>query len=614
MSEARPEKRSRLSDEVEQVESIENNSTVPLFTKSDPWFDDGNIILSCGNTGFRVHQGVLALHSPVFKDMLTVGNPGGVLFEGCGVVALTDDADDVRHLLNAMYLIEYGSGRERSLEMLSSMLRMSTKYVVDRFRKQVIQRLSSMFPSTLAKYTAAVRDRRILAKLDPIAAVQLSLDCDVPSILPTALYLCIIREEKTSAVLQELCQAVYRDNVMPQSQPAYHRILFEKRLRELLDGVFEAHDRDKIWAHPVGDSESPEPVGMNNSPSCKRLRVEDESQASIWQNAYPPFSRTSSQFWLADGSIVLVCGATGFRVHKSVLALRSAVFRDIFSIDEDHGINETFDGCVVVRLSDDATDMLRLLEALYTRKYSTFSGKSEITLAVMDSLLKLSTKYFFDDLRAEMVDFLRDMFPCDRSKYDFWDSRSNVRQFNWSSFVAVEFAMTYNIPAILPAACYEAMFVGISAVFNTELRCSPEEKSIQLSDITLSTCVLFAENWRDIVEDVLDIRTLKQYPGVDMPDNCGDCGGFLPEERQAVERQYRTVPIDVFRPYPALHLKLTGLRNNAGKGPACRNCYDELENFEEHIRDQLWNQMTKACGYDDWDAVLRAVPETDLDA
>ncbi|KAJ6519013.1 hypothetical protein C8R45DRAFT_1204281 [Mycena sanguinolenta] len=42
----------------------------PGITRSiDRWFNDGSVVLQAGNTQFRVHWGVLAPHSSVFRDM-----------------------------------------------------------------------------------------------------------------------------------------------------------------------------------------------------------------------------------------------------------------------------------------------------------------------------------------------------------------------------------------------------------------------------------------------------------------------------------------------------------------------------------------------------------------
>lgn len=100
-TEERPAKRARSS-------SIPSSDNRTLEHDAALWFDDGNIILACGSTGFRVHASVLSLNCHVFKDMLASGTPSaGEVHEGVDLVRLSDDPADMRLLLTPMYYFEY---------------------------------------------------------------------------------------------------------------------------------------------------------------------------------------------------------------------------------------------------------------------------------------------------------------------------------------------------------------------------------------------------------------------------------------------------------------------------------------------------------------------------
>ena len=71
------------------------------INRSNLWFDDGNIILSVRGTHFRVHRGVLARHSKVFKDMTSIPQPPAA--DSCPTVPLDDDPEDWEKLLKIMY-------------------------------------------------------------------------------------------------------------------------------------------------------------------------------------------------------------------------------------------------------------------------------------------------------------------------------------------------------------------------------------------------------------------------------------------------------------------------------------------------------------------------------
>lgn len=94
------------------------------------YFVDGNVCLAAGNlslaasnssgqavtpgqepeklaehtgTVFRVHQTVLSLHSPIFKDTFALRSPQGAneTYDGVPLVQMPDSADDLESLLKA---------------------------------------------------------------------------------------------------------------------------------------------------------------------------------------------------------------------------------------------------------------------------------------------------------------------------------------------------------------------------------------------------------------------------------------------------------------------------------------------------------------------------------
>lgn len=72
------------------------------------WYSDGNVILVAQDVEFRVYKGLLAEHSPVFRDMfslpqlLPASEPVVTLSEdACPIVYLSDSAEDLRHVLHA---------------------------------------------------------------------------------------------------------------------------------------------------------------------------------------------------------------------------------------------------------------------------------------------------------------------------------------------------------------------------------------------------------------------------------------------------------------------------------------------------------------------------------
>ena len=79
--------------------------------------------------------------------------------------------------------------------------------------------------------------------------------------------------------------------------------------------------------------------------------------------------KRDSEVWFEDGNIVVIAQNVAFRFHKSVLSIHSSVFRDLFSIPPpsptSEVVDETFDGCPVVRVSDTSYDFRELIRATY---------------------------------------------------------------------------------------------------------------------------------------------------------------------------------------------------------------------------------------------------------
>ena len=75
---------------------------VESTTRSDIWFDDGNIVLQSENVQFRFFQGILATYSPFFRDVFSIPQPavGADVVEGCPVMRLPEKAADVNYMLS----------------------------------------------------------------------------------------------------------------------------------------------------------------------------------------------------------------------------------------------------------------------------------------------------------------------------------------------------------------------------------------------------------------------------------------------------------------------------------------------------------------------------------
>ena len=72
------------------------------------------------------------------------------------------------------------------------------------------------------------------------------------------------------------------------------------------------------------------------------------------------------ELWYEDGTIILVAGGMGFKVHKRILVKQSLVFEDMFSFPQPPGVQ----ACPVIFLQDSPEDLRHFLCFLMPAKKS----------------------------------------------------------------------------------------------------------------------------------------------------------------------------------------------------------------------------------------------------
>lgn len=102
---APPKKRKRGEESEEQPSEDPPNPVAPMRS-GDIWYEDGNVILQAEDTQYKVHRGILVKSSSVFHDMFSFPQPpagDGELIDGCPVVRLSDAAEEVQYVLQALF-------------------------------------------------------------------------------------------------------------------------------------------------------------------------------------------------------------------------------------------------------------------------------------------------------------------------------------------------------------------------------------------------------------------------------------------------------------------------------------------------------------------------------
>ncbi|KAI0089238.1 hypothetical protein BDY19DRAFT_133032 [Irpex rosettiformis] len=173
------------------------------------FFDDGNIVLlTADNMKFRVHRGVLSMHSSYFRNLFpTLPNDDGKELEDCTILRVGEDALTVRWLLDVMY----NAGKcvlkmhdNITIVQLGYILRAGAKYEVQLLTNAALRRFRYLFPTTdlgqwkpfgECKKTARITEDDAESDLQRLTelTVLLVLVRDFPElrrILPLVLYEC----------------------------------------------------------------------------------------------------------------------------------------------------------------------------------------------------------------------------------------------------------------------------------------------------------------------------------------------------------------------------------------------------------------------------------------
>ncbi|KAG1878047.1 hypothetical protein DFJ58DRAFT_648925, partial [Suillus subalutaceus] len=182
----------------------------------DLYYADGSVVLLAAHAGkthaFRVHKSVLGSHSTVFADMFALPSAAEKeKHDSIDSVRMPDDAKDLEDLLRALYyprtiLSMLENRNPLAAIKYKGILLLSQKYFVRVLQKLLRARFRADWPSTLpewdklmdhyAGFSASVIPQHDAASqfidnrmLEPVSAIRLAREANIPEILPAAFYM-----------------------------------------------------------------------------------------------------------------------------------------------------------------------------------------------------------------------------------------------------------------------------------------------------------------------------------------------------------------------------------------------------------------------------------------
>ena len=237
MSKPTPRKRARtngdsgepdvLSNDTERHTKARSGDSVVLKRDEEFWYEDGNIILTARDVEFRVFKGILADHSPVFRDMFSLPQPPSA-DTSVPTVKLEDSPEDLRHVLRAVMprsasiRCVHNFSRDStcsvlvcvfspfgldgpSFHMVSALIRVGHKYEMTQLVQSTLGFLKSFYTDDFERWNGRVGTRvpPSFEDIHVIGVVNLARLTGEVSILPTALLACCTLADITAGFPRE---------------------------------------------------------------------------------------------------------------------------------------------------------------------------------------------------------------------------------------------------------------------------------------------------------------------------------------------------------------------------------------------------------------------------
>ncbi|PIL26280.1 hypothetical protein GSI_12036 [Ganoderma sinense ZZ0214-1] len=178
----------------------------------------------------------------------------------------------------------------------------------------------------------------------------------------------------------------------------------------------------------LGQDEGAGAGGTASAPTA----VEGEGQASLRAREA---ARKDEEFWLEDGTVILVARDVEFRVYKGLLSSLSPVFKALFaecqtlrrvSVDEQQTLS-----CPVVPVSDSPEDLRHLLRVCFTKRLGRLYDERHPSYHEISAAIRLGDKYKITELYSQSLEYLKRHFP---STLDGWLALKRYGPPGWDDF------------------------------------------------------------------------------------------------------------------------------------------------------------------------------------
>ena len=314
-------------------------------------------------------------------------------------------------------------------------------------------------------------------------------------------------------------------------------------------------------------------------------------------------------FYLEDGNVEIACGQTIFRVHSTVVSFSSPNLRDMLS--SSTLLNASMpEGCPRVVFKDSAQDFAVLLKMIYIPGW-VFSPRSRFCkltrllanrflvarnkvreFTVFASLLRMTTKYGFSDIREALIEDLKGAYPTKWEDFEDGFEAANVLGEEIFGLpkphpnAVLKLFLEQRIKFALPFAAYRAGLGGPSAL-------ASEGPSTVLPRLTITSIIHGMGGMRRAMTSIAYTWELGA---------CSERACLLNVGVNPTERRVETLKISdaMVRANEGDMLSSLSLGN-----PLCMDCAGRLEDIHRDCRKKLvWAKLPSLLGWESWEGAV----------
>ncbi|CAA7258930.1 unnamed protein product [Cyclocybe aegerita] len=337
-----------------------------------------------------------------------------------------------------------------------------------------------------------------------------------------------------------------------------------------------------------------------SEPASKRRRTESEEGGSDSETQKPFLFMNSvqrSKYWFDDGNVVLRAEGTLFRVHCSMMAHQSKVFKDMFGMPQPQEQTQDVmvEDCPVITLGDTGEDVEHILAVFYDN-INALDLRQKMHFSQLSAFLRLGKKYEIEYLQNEALKLLRLDFPATLDAYDKTFAGDQVKYDfprECGPFTPVILlALDHSIPSVL----LSAYLTYVSSVTPRELF-TGKEGDILTSSIT-AICALDRDRLLRCAFNI--IQTWWAGLGA-----CSNNSNSCTNNRRSATKE---LALMLYPSDTGMAPRLTpwnvyegGERTGPMKTRLCATCMTGFKDRYEDARKELWKKLPGFFGLEEWE-------------